>query len=243
MKLFGKTIGKGEVGLVIGLGLVIVYIVVVGNLPGLRSWIADLFANAEHWSPAYAYWSAFLVAGLSNSTIIFPFPYTAYLILLGSVGFNPWALGIFAGLGAALGEITAYFTGRFGRALLNDEKKKNLAFLRELIAQKHWRVALFLFLLGCTPIPDDIFLIPLGLLKYPFWRAIWPMALGKVVLTYIFAATGSAAGTGLQDVAAGEESIWLQVASLVGVVVVLYFVSKINWDTFVHRFFGKKAEK
>lgn len=242
MKILGRQFGKSELWLLIGLGLVVLYVLIVGNLPWLRNWIADLFADAEEWSPLYAYLTAAVVAALSNSTIIFPFPYTAYIILLGSVGFNPWMLGLIAGFGAALGEITAYFTGRFGRVFLNDEKKQNVAFLRELIAQKHWRVALFLFLLGSTPIPDDIFLIPLGLLKYPFWRAVWPMALGKVLLTYIFAATGSAAGEGIQDIAAGEDSIWFQVASLVTVVVILYLLTKINWNTFIHRWFGHKQK-
>jgi membrane protein YqaA with SNARE-associated domain len=236
-----RRFGKSEKGLLIGLGVVVLYILLIGNLPQLRTWVADLFASADTWSPAYAYWSAFLVAGLSNSTIIFPFPYTAYLVLLGNVGFNPYMLGVVAGLGAAIGEVTAYFTGRFGRVLLNEKTKKNVEFLRELMAQKHWRVALFLFLLGATPIPDDVFLIPLGLLKYPFWRAVWPMALGKVILTYVFAATGSAAGEGLQNIAIGEQSIYFQVMSLFAVVIVLYLIAKIDWEQFVYRWFGKKG--
>lgn len=234
--------GKHELWLSVGLVLVVLYILVIGNVPGLQQWMNHLFSNAASWSPLYAYWSAFLVAGLSNSTIIFPFPYTVYLVLLGSVGFNPWMLGFVAGIGAAIGETTSYFTGRFGRVLLNNEKKKNIEFLRQLISEKHWRVALFLFLLGATPIPDDVFLLPLGLLKYSFWRAVWPMALGKVVLTYIFAAGGSAAGPSLQEAAAGDQSFWVQVGSFLGVVVVLYAIAKIDWDRFVHKWFGHKKE-
>lgn len=236
-----RRFGKSEIGLVAGLIVVIAYLILVASLPIVREWIQQFFLSADSWGVRYGYFGAFVFTALANSTVIFPIPYTAFIVLLGSVGLNPILLGVIAGLGAALGDSTSYFLGRWGRVLLNEKTRTNFELLRNLVSRHPHRLQFFFFLMGATPIPDDVFLIPLGIMKYPIWRALWPYALGKMILAYIFAVSGTALGPNLQRILSGDTgSMWTQGISLLSLVIFLYIIAKTDWDAFAQRFFGHK---
>jgi membrane protein YqaA with SNARE-associated domain len=243
VKIFNRRIGKSEIGLIVGLLIVVVYLVLIGSLPIVRDLIQKFFLSADSWGVRYGYLGAFVFTALANSTVVFPIPYTAFIVLLGSVGLNPFLLAFIAGLGAALGDATSYLVGRWGRVLLNEKTRTNFEMLRELVSRHPGRLQFFFFIMGATPIPDDVFLIPLGIMKYPIWRALWPYALGKMILAYIFAISGTALGPNLQHILAGDTgSTWTQGISLLSLVVFLYIISKTDWDAFTRRFFAHKSE-
>jgi len=61
----------------------------------------------------YSYFGALLVGLITSSTIFLPLPGTAVISLMaGMEGLNPILLGIFAGWGSAVGELTGYLMGR-----------------------------------------------------------------------------------------------------------------------------------
>jgi uncharacterized membrane protein YdjX (TVP38/TMEM64 family) len=70
---------------------------------------------------ALGYAGAFLIMLIGNATVIFPVPGVIFVIAMGST-LNPWLLGLCAGPGAALGELTGYLAGYGGAAPLQHTK-------------------------------------------------------------------------------------------------------------------------
>lgn len=66
---------------------------------------------------AYGYPGIFLLSLLANATIILPAPGIAITFAAGGV-FDPLWVGVAAGTGAALGELTGYLAGYSGRGVL-----------------------------------------------------------------------------------------------------------------------------
>jgi len=111
-------------------------------------------------------------------SIIFPIPYTPVLFSLSSAA-NPLLLSISATLGSVAGEMSGYIAGFCGRRFIGNEKKKRLEIAKKLI-DRYGALGVFLFAL--TPMPDDLLLVPLGLVRYPLIKVIIPMALGKFIM-------------------------------------------------------------
>ena len=70
---------------------------------------------------AYGYPGIFLLSVLSNATVILPAPGIAIIFAAGAV-FNPLGIGLAAGAGAAIGEMTGYLAGYGGRAVVERSK-------------------------------------------------------------------------------------------------------------------------
>ena len=66
---------------------------------------------------AFGYPGIFLVALLANATVFLPAPGVAIVFAMGSV-FHPLAVGIAAGTGGALGELSGYLAGVSGQAVV-----------------------------------------------------------------------------------------------------------------------------
>ena len=72
------------------------------------AWMTDLVAN-------YGYTGAFFISIFGNFTVFFPVPYVITIYAFGA-SLNPLLLGISCGLGATIGEFSAYLIGRGGRS-------------------------------------------------------------------------------------------------------------------------------
>jgi membrane protein DedA with SNARE-associated domain len=66
---------------------------------------------------AYGYPGIFLIALMANATVLLPAPGVAIIYAMGSV-FNPFLVGIAAGTGGALGELSGYLAGFSGQAVI-----------------------------------------------------------------------------------------------------------------------------
>lgn len=66
---------------------------------------------------AFGYPGIFLVALLANATILLPAPGLAIVYAMGAI-FNPIGVGLAAGTGGALGELSGYLAGFSGQAVL-----------------------------------------------------------------------------------------------------------------------------
>ena len=65
----------------------------------------------------YGYLGIFLVALLANATVLLPAPGVAIIYAMGSV-FNPLGVGLAAGTGGAIGELSGYLAGYSGQAII-----------------------------------------------------------------------------------------------------------------------------
>jgi uncharacterized membrane protein YdjX (TVP38/TMEM64 family) len=68
--------------------------------------IRDRIAEFER----YGYFGIFVVALLANATVLIPAPGLAIISAMGSV-FNPLGVGLAAGTGGAIGELSGYLAG------------------------------------------------------------------------------------------------------------------------------------
>ncbi len=66
---------------------------------------------------AFGYPGIFLVALLANATILLPAPGVAVIYAMGAV-FNPLGVGLAAGTGGAIGELSGYLAGFGGQAVI-----------------------------------------------------------------------------------------------------------------------------
>ena len=140
----------------------------------------------------FAEWAAvgfsgiFVVSLLSSATIILPAPSLALVFAMGSA--LPWPLvGLAAGAGEALGELTGYLAGIGGRAVIEDQKG-----YERLAAWMEKRGGITIFVLSVIPNPlFDLAGIAAGTLRYPLWRFLLFAWLGKTIKTSLVAWTGS----------------------------------------------------
>lgn len=127
---------------------------------------------------------AFAIGLLSSFTIFIPSP--AFLAVIALAPFmNPVALGVAAGLGSAVGELTSFGLGYGARKLLMKKYKKDLKKIEKLFQKYNGWVVIFVF--AATPLPFDIVGIFCGNIGYPFKKFMIPTIAGKLV-KYLFLA-------------------------------------------------------
>jgi membrane protein YqaA with SNARE-associated domain len=149
---------------------------------------ASIFAFREHFAElaAVGYPGIFLVSLLSSATIVLPAPSLALVFAMGSA--LPWLpVGLAAGAGEALGELTGYLAGIGGRAIVEDQKG-----YERLTTWMERRGGITIFVLSVIPNPlFDLAGIAAGTLRYPVWRFLLFCWLGKSIKTTIVALAGS----------------------------------------------------
>jgi uncharacterized membrane protein YdjX (TVP38/TMEM64 family) len=136
----------------------------------------------------YGYPGIFLISLLSNATIILPVPGLA-ATALGGLAFNPLWVGLAAGPGLALGELTGYLAGYSGRAAL-EEPERYQRIERWIQRRGSWVI----FILSAIPNPFfDLAGIAAGAVRFPLWRFLLVCWLGQTVkaLTVAYLGAGS----------------------------------------------------
>lgn len=179
-----------------------------------------------------------LVSFLGNAIILFPLPYMGVAFILGGITdsnsffiFDPWVIGILAGFGAAIGEITGYALGYAGNKFV--DKERTSRFLN--LIQEHPRATPFvLWFLAATPIPDDVVIIPLGIARYPFWKVFIPQLIGKTMFLTAVAWAGRWSLQWIETWLLGNPtspvSKSIEVIVLLLVLLTIYLVLKFDWN-------------
>ena len=133
----------------------------------------------------YGYWGVFLVSLLGNATLIFPAPSFALVFAVGGT-LHPLGVGLAAGIGAALGEMTGYLAGVSGRGVFED--RQLYLRLAEWMGQ-HGMLAVFALALIPNPFFDVGGMVA-GALKMRWWKFLLAAALGKTIRFIILALSG-----------------------------------------------------
>ncbi len=96
---------------------------------------------------------------------------------------NPVAIAVIAGLAGTLGELTGYFLGYSGSAVF--ERRR---FYQRVEGWMRRRGGLILFVISAVPNPlFDVAGIAAGALRYPLWRYLVAVGLGKQVKFFMVA--------------------------------------------------------
>jgi membrane protein YqaA with SNARE-associated domain len=124
----------------------------------------------------------FILAFLGGLSTFTGIPYHWVLMAFAVGGANPYFLGISTGVGVILGDTTSYFVGYGGSELVPERFKHWIAKLFEFGTRHPRWLPVVIFLYGALmPSSNDVIVIPAGLVKYPFWKVMLPLALGNLV--------------------------------------------------------------
>jgi uncharacterized membrane protein YdjX (TVP38/TMEM64 family) len=149
-------------------------------------WIFSIRDHAAQLA-TYGYPGIFIIAMLANATVLLPAPGIAIVFAMGSI-FNPWLVALFAGSGAAVGELVGYLAGYSGQGFVEHSEVYTRI---EPWVRRYGVFAIFIF--AALPNPFfDIAGIAAGILKMPilqFFIACW---LGEIVKMLAIAFAGSA---------------------------------------------------
>jgi len=138
----------------------------------------------------YGYLGAFLISVFGGATVFAPIPMTPVVFALGTVvkpAFAPYLgpvfIGMAAGFGEALGGLTIYWTGLYGRfALAGVENERFQKIYQWLVRWIKKRGDLALFVLSAVINP---FFYPAGLacgaLRFGIWRYFFVSWAGKTI--------------------------------------------------------------
>ncbi|MGC1376118.1 MAG: VTT domain-containing protein [Anaerolineales bacterium] len=128
----------------------------------------------------------FLVSMFSSATIAVPMPGLAVVFAMGSV-FNPFAIALVAGTGAAIGEMTGYIAGVSGQLFI----KQTDTYERVAPHIKRFGPGA-MFVLAVIPNPFfDFAAMAAGALKMSAWRFFLAEWAGQIIKAFVFAYAGS----------------------------------------------------
>ena len=135
---------------------------------------------------SYGYLGIFLIS-LSCVTIMVPLPWEAVIIAAGTT-LDPLFVGIFASIGATIGELSSYAAGYWGRKIFLG-KYSNRYKSAETWLNRYGGFAVFLFAL--LPILIfDLLGIAAGSLRFPLWKFILACWIGRVIRCLVEAYLG-----------------------------------------------------
>jgi len=175
----------------------------------------------------YQFLGVFFISFIGSLSIVFPIPYTIVILFLGSQGWNPFLLAIAGGLGSALGEFSGYALGYYGARFISKERRRKMDFFVKIF-DRYGPIAVFLFAL--TPLPDDLLFIPLGILRYKFWKTFIPCLIGKFLMCFLLAYFGKLFEN-LARLIFGEEGSWIGITiTIVALLIILYVLLKVDWE-------------
>jgi uncharacterized membrane protein YdjX (TVP38/TMEM64 family) len=136
----------------------------------------------------FGYFGIFLITLVANATVFVPVPGIAMVFTMGAV-FDPFLVAIFAGLGAATGELTGYLLGFSGQGLV--ERHGWYQYIRSWMTTHPKLIDLGVLVLAAFPNPFfDAAGIAAGTLRIPIWRFFIFCALGSILKMLLFAFGG-----------------------------------------------------
>jgi membrane protein YqaA with SNARE-associated domain len=192
--------------------------------------MVDIWAWMTSLVSTYGYIGAFAISLFGNFTIFFPVPFTLTIYAFGST-LNPLYLGLVCGIGSTVGEFSAYLIGRGGRKILDERYAKQLDTVKLLI-REYGMLVIFVFAL--LPLPDDLILIPLGILKYDIRKAMIAMSIGKTLMCTTVAYGGKYSYEIVKEIFASGGIIG-GIASVILLGLVIWAMLKIDWTQFISK--------
>jgi membrane protein DedA with SNARE-associated domain len=133
----------------------------------------------------YGYPGIFLVALLANATVLLPAPGVAVIYAMGAI-FNPFAVALAAGTGAAIGELSGYLAGFSGQAVI--ERGDVFERIHPWV-EKYGGWAILV--LSAIPNPFfDIAGIAAGMTKMPIRTFLFFTWIGQLIKMLMFALAG-----------------------------------------------------
>ncbi|NTW12930.1 MAG: VTT domain-containing protein [Anaerolineales bacterium] len=151
---------------------------------GITVFIYSIRDRVEEFEQ-FGYFGIFLIALMANATVLLPAPGVAIIYAMGAV-FNPLWVGLAAGTGGALGELSGYLAGFSGQAVV---EKTNIYNRFHPWVEKYGGWAILV--LSAIPNPFfDIAGIAAGIAKMPLRTFLIFTWVGQIIKMTLFAVAG-----------------------------------------------------
>jgi len=152
---------------------------------GISIFIYSIRDRVEEFA-TFGYPGIFLIALLANATVFLPAPGIAVVFAMGSI-FHPLGVGLAAGTGGALGELSGYLAGVSGQAVVERS---------HIYQQVHPWVEKFgpwtIMVLSAIPNPVfDLAGVAAGAVKMPLWQFLLFCWFGQLIKMTFFAYSGA----------------------------------------------------
>ncbi len=145
-----------------------------------------VFQNQLRNLDKLAYAGAFLAMLIGNATVILPVPGLIFVFALGGT-LNPLLVGLAAGPGAALGELSGYLAGYGGSAVVD-----NLKIYERIHGWMERYGLLVIVVLAVIPNPVfDMAGIAAGTLRMKWWHFLLAAFVGKTIQAILVAYAGA----------------------------------------------------
>ena len=214
-------------------------------VPGLVSPFGVAYIWLLDVSLVLGYLGAFIISLVGNATILFPFPYVGVAFILGGLRneltttflFDPWVIGVVAGAGAMLGEMTGYFIGYGGGRLIDQNQTNSF----KLFVDAHPRATpIVVWFLAATPIPDDVLVVPLGAARYSWWKVALAQLIGKSMFLTAIAWSGRIGLDFIGTILGNTNPLsilsrMIEVVSVLLVVTAIYLLVSIDWNALIDK--------
>ena len=148
-------------------------------------WLAlndEFVQRFSHWG----YASSFLISLISNATVILPAPGLAVVLSLGA-SLNPILLGIVAGCGSGLGELSGYLAGATSSEMF---RQRGVNTRLHRLTTRYTIPVLFVLAIVPTPL-FDVAGILAGAIRLPIHRFLLPVISGKIIKHVLVAYLGA----------------------------------------------------
>lgn len=153
---------------------------------GLSVFIFSIRDQVEEFAH-YGYPGISIIALLSNATILLPAPGIAIIFAMGSI-FHPLGVGIAAGMGGAIGELSGYMAGFSGQAIIERTDIYNK--IHPWIEKNG---TLTILILAAVPNPFfDLAGAAAGMTKLPVTQFLLACWVGQTIKMTAFAYAGAA---------------------------------------------------
>ena len=151
---------------------------------GITVYIYSIRDRVEEFEQ-FSYAGIFLIALMANATVLLPAPGVAIIYAMGAV-FNPLGVGLAAGTGGALGELSGYFAGFSGQAIV---ERTDIYNRMQPWVEKYGGWAILV--LSAIPNPFfDIAGIAAGIAKMPMRTFLMFTWVGQIIKMTLFASAG-----------------------------------------------------
>src|SRR6266705_560746 len=168
----------------------------------------------------------FLVSIIGNMIPFFPVPYLLFVITIASgfPGLGLFQIAAVSALGASIGKFVSYGLGYGARRALSRSTVRFDSF-RRLMGGSSFLLAL---VFAALPLPDDIILVPLGIIRYSPVKTFIALYSGKFVLTILITYVARSSSGTLEDLLGG--GLYVSILSAVIVILVAVLLMRVDWE-------------
>lgn len=193
----------------------------------------------EQFAYNYGYFGVFTISLIGALSIVFPIPYTVVIYMVGSF-LDPFLIAMSGGLGSAVGESIGYVLGYFGRIIISEERRKKIDYMLRIF-DYYGPIAVFLFSL--TPLPDDLLIIPLGIMRYNPIKFFIICVAGKTIMCLIVALGGRFSLSLIKSIFGSEGSLTTTLMAFLLLAIILALMLKIDWEKIFLKHLSKESRK